>query len=80
MTPKSLEKAKEIIESYCPPEAKHGAYINSKMLTEDIAQAIDSIREETLEEAAKVADEDKGTLATRVAQRIRKLKRQDEKV
>ena len=42
---------------------------------ESIAKALDTLERETIERCAMVADEDKGTLATRVAQRIRNLVR-----
>ena len=38
----SEREARELIESYCPPEARGGAMINSRMLEEDIAKALQS--------------------------------------
>ena len=39
-----------------------------------VTRTLVEVRNEALEEAALIADEDKGTLATRVAARIRQLK------
>jgi len=47
MTPtkRDVEKAREIIDSYCPDGIVGPAMINGKMLAEDIAQALAEERE-----------------------------------
>lgn len=47
------DRAREIVDSYCPDEAVDPALINAKMLIEDIATALETAEREGYERGAK---------------------------